>query len=79
MIVFEQQIKFRILCDYEISADVSNFILKKLLDSETDFKPYCDNYVIKVEKQPIEDFKEVIVDEFSKLNPLTFYCKLIPL
>ncbi|MGX9691363.1 hypothetical protein ACTJNK_13560 [Achromobacter anxifer] len=73
MIVFEEQIKFRILCDEEISSDVCSVILKKILDSETDFKLYCRNYVIKVDRKSADDMKEVIVDEFSYFPAKYFY------
>ena len=73
MIVFEEQIKFRILCDEEISSDVCSVILKKILDSETDFKLYCRNYVIKVDRKSADDMKEVIVDEFSYFPAIYFY------
>lgn len=78
MIVFEEQIKFRILCDEEINSDVCSVILKKILDSETDFKVYCRNYVIKVDKKSADDMKEIVVDEFS-VFPMKYYYSLTAL
>ncbi|KCB41273.1 hypothetical protein L539_3466 [Bordetella hinzii 5132] len=73
MIAFEEQIKFRILCDEEVSSDVCSVILKKILDSETNFKVHCRNYVIKVDKKSADDMKEIIVDEFSVFPAKYFY------
>lgn len=77
-IVFEEQIKFRILCDEEINSDVCSMILKKILDSETDFKAYCRNYIIKVDKKSTDDMKEIVVDEFSAF-PMKYYYNLTAL
>ena len=78
MIVFEEEIKFKILCDEELNHDVCSLILKKILDTETDFKAYCRNYVIKIDKVSTNDMKEIVVDEFSVL-PMKFYYRLTAL
>ena len=38
---------------------------EKILDSETDFKAYCRNYIIKVDKKSDDDMKEIVVGDFS--------------
>ena len=73
MIVFEEQIKFRILCDEDISPEVCGVILKKILDCETNLKSYCRNYVIKVDKNVNKEMKEIVIDEFSAFSIKYYY------
>jgi hypothetical protein len=78
MIVFEEQLKFRILCNEQLSSEVCGMILKKFLDCETNFKAYCRNYVIKVDKNYNEDMNEIVLSEFTAF-PIKYYYSLTPL
>ena len=78
MIVFDEQLKFRILCTEELSPEVCGMILKKILDCETNFKAYCTNYVIKVDKNYNEDMNEIVLSEFTAF-PIKYYYSLTPL
>ena len=53
-------------------------ILKKFLDCETNFKAYCRNYVIKVDKNYNEDMNEIVLSEFTAF-PIKYYYSLTPL